>query len=573
MALHNWGMVLSSVLSKVLTAVATETDCQKALLAISDAALQSTNSRHALIAVLNEDLARLEIRAGSGSEFGAHLIREQLPLDVGRQDGIVSFVAATGTSVMTGNVREEPHYKNLFPNTESEMAVPVRNREDRVIAVLNVESNTRDAYGQDDENAITSLAALVGLVLEREEQARREEALIQVGTALDTALSEEALIDRVIQVAEDVLRLQALSIFIRDERSGSFVLRGTIGGGKENIGRVKYEPGEGFTGWVCQEGTPIMLDDPHTDARWRGKFVEFPSDQIASFIAVPIVSRGKSVGAIRALRRKSDNQYLDNRFTEHDQRILQTIAEQMAVGLENMRSLERLLRSERMIAWGELSAKSSHMIGNRVFALKGDVNELGHLVAEGNLDPKEIASIQSSLSTNVTRVEEILQDFRDFLTATQVQRMPTDLNQILRETVAEVFPRRTNVELRLDLAEHLPPILVDAKKIRRAFSELIENALNYVESGQLCITSQWAEDREHRRSTRQVEVIVEDSGPGVEADQKSTIFQPFYSQRVKGMGLGLSIVKGIVDAHGGDVFEAGREGTGAKFVLRLPVAD
>jgi len=69
------------------------------------------------------------------------------------------------------------------------------------------------------------------------------------------------------------------------------------------------------------------------------------------------------------------------------------------------------------------------------------------------------------------------------------------------------------------------------------------------------------------------EITIEDTGPGVEDEAKATIFQPFFSKRVKGMGLGLSIVKGIVDAHGGEVFEAGRLGHGARFVILLPVAD
>jgi signal transduction histidine kinase len=80
---------------------------------------------------------------------------------------------------------------------------------------------------------------------------------------------------------------------------------------------------------------------------------------------------------------------------------------------------------------------------------------------------------------------------------------------------------------------------------------------------------------ETRRShiARFAEIEIEDSGPGVEDEAKATIFQPFFSKRVKGMGLGLSIVKGIVDAHGGEVFESGRLGHGARFVILLPLED
>jgi signal transduction histidine kinase len=291
---------------------------------------------------------------------------------------------------------------------------------------------------------------------------------------------------------------------------------------------------------------------------------------------VPIVSRNRTMGAIRALRRKGENPYLDNRFTESDRRVLLAIAEQVGSGLENLRNMERVVRSERMIAWGELSAKSSHMIGNRVFALKGDINELQHLLASRNPDVGEIRVLQKSLSTNVTRIEEILQDFRDFLTATQLNRTETDINRLITETAEEVFPRQSKVKLDMDLDPLLPVVLADGKKLRRAISELIENGLNYVEDGSLRITTRPVDKSEHLETRAShtahfVEIMIEDSGPGVDQDAKSTIFQPFFSGRVKGMGLGLSIVKGIVDAHGGEVFESGRLGHGARFVILLPL--
>jgi len=566
----------SPSLSRLLAQVAGEADCGTALDRVAHAALGLTGSRHAIIAVLNEELGHLEVRHGAGEGWVESARNERLPLDVGREDGIVGFVAATGSSVVTGNVRQEPHYKKLFPTTESEIAVPVRDRNDRVRAVLNLESDRRDAYGEVERETVNALSSLIGMVLEQEDHATREEALIQIGNSLDASLTEEALIDRVMHVAEDVLRLQACSIFLIDPKTDLVVLRGTLGWLRDQVGQISYQKGEGFTGWVCETGESILLDDPQGDPRWRGKYVEFPSEQIASFLAVPIIARTRILGAIRVLRRKADNKFLDNRFTQSDLRLLQAIAEQIGAGLENTRNMEKIIRSERMIAWGELSAKSSHMIGNRVFALKGDINELQHLLSEREVDLQEVRDLEKSLSTNVTRIEEILQDFRDFVTATQLNRTPTDLNLLVQETVDEVFPRRSQVALEVQLDSSIPQMSLDAKRLRRAVSELIENSLNYMDQGRLRVSTRLVlgeEDERTRaaRNARFARLEIEDTGPGVDADQKALIFQPFFSNRVKGMGLGLSIVKGIVDAHGGEVFEAGEEGAGAKFVILLPV--
>jgi signal transduction histidine kinase len=228
-----------------------------------------------------------------------------------------------------------------------------------------------------------------------------------------------------------------------------------------------------------------------------------------------------------------------------------------------------------MVAWGELSAKSSHMIGNRVFALKGDINELKHLLKDQSTSIDQLQEIQVSLTANVMRIEEILQDFRDFVTATQLDTAPVDFNEMVRETVKEVFPKRSPVTVEVQIDETLPPMMLDSKKLRRAVSELLENAVNYMPEGVLRVVTGVAEQDLLRKARqtggRMAKLEIEDSGPGVPEERKKDIFQPFYSSRVKGMGLGLSIVKGIVDAHGGVVFEDGKPGVGARFVILLPM--
>ncbi|HJP83336.1 MAG TPA: GAF domain-containing protein [Fimbriimonadaceae bacterium] len=565
-------------LPELISRVADQKEIGPALDLIAQAALELTSSRHTMIAILDEEEGVLKVKHGAGEEFLSKALDRHLNVDLTQGEGIIAYVAATRESVRTGNVGAEPRYRALFSNTVSEFAVPVLDNERRIRGVLNIESDRADAFG-DKERAIgEALAGITAMVLERSDFLERESALIQIGQALDNSLTEEVLIEKLIHVAEEVLRFQACSVFLHDAKTDRFVLRGSSGSLRSQVGELSYTRGEGITGWVCDTGQAILLHEPQNDPRWRGKYVEFPSDQIASFLAVPIVFRNRSIGAIRALRRKSDNPYLDNRFNESDQDVLLAIAEQVASGLENLRNMERIVRSERMIAWGELSAKSSHMIGNRVFALKGDINELAHVLSSRAPDIEEIRGLQKSLAVNVTRIEEILQDFRDFLTATQLKREPVNVNALIEETVDEVFPRLSQVEMKMDLAMDLPEVLADGKKLRRAISELIENALNYIQQGKLAICTRLVGKTEHdetrlSHTSNFVQIEVEDSGPGIADEAKSTIFQPFFSQRVKGMGLGLSIVKGIVDAHGGEVFETGRPGHGARFVILLPLPD
>lgn len=570
-------MMPPRTLAVLLHRVAVDNDDQALLQHLVEQILQHTSSQNVLLAQVNDEQGCLEVTHGSGTDWTDDRVGTRLPVDVAQRSGLIAYVAATGDRIVLGNVKQAPWYREVFGRTRSEIAIPVVDTDDRIRAVINAEADRPDAYSPDDVEICELFAAVVGIILDRQERRSREQALIEVGKALHQAASEEELLDRVMSVAGGILRLQACSIFLYDDVSDSFVLRASVGGLHDRIGQAGYQLGEGVTGSVCASGRPVRLDQPQNDARWLGKFVEFPNDEIAAFLAVPIISRGRTLGVIRALRRKTENTYLDNRFTDGDERVLSAISEQVAAGLENVRSMRKMLHTERMAAWGELSARSAHMIGNRVFALKGDVNELGHLVRDPSPDASAIRDIQASLATNVQRIEEILLDFRDFLTATQLTTSVVDLAPFVTESLHEIFPKRTGVVLDWEEPDEPCLAVADPKRLRRALAELVENAISFMDSGTLTLRVGTATPDEIRRAKlgagRFWGVRVRDTGPGIPDDLKERIFSPFFTGRVRGMGLGLSIVKGIVEAHGGSVIEVGTAGRGAEFVVLLPVAE
>jgi signal transduction histidine kinase len=110
----------------------------------------------------------------------------------------------------------------------------------------------------------------------------------------------------------------------------------------------------------------------------------------------------------------------------------------------------------------------------------------------------------------------------------------------------------------------LPPIDGDAVQIRQVFMNLVDNAAHAAgPGGRVRI--------EGRVDGRVVEVAVEDSGPGVDAETRRRLFEPLITTKAKGIGLGLALVRRFVARHGGDVAYAPREGSGARFVVRLPI--
>jgi len=535
---------------------------------IVQAAASLAGAEHAMLALVDDDAGVLRLTHGVGPEWSGELVGMELDVE-SPDEGIVTLVAKTGRAHLAKDVTRERTYRRLFQSTLSEYALPLVDEHGRVRGVLNLESQRVGAFDEPAREAAKMLALLAIRVVERQDLVRREEALVQIGGALDTAVSEEELVEKVLSVAGSLLRMHSFSVFLRDPATDRLWLKGSVGGLQARVGQVSYACGEGLTGFVAESGKPLLLDRPQQHPRWRGLHLEMPPSEVASYLAVPVNSKGKCQGVLRAVRRRSSNPLLQVRFTEHELRVVQTIAEQLATALENLRSWARVVQAERMAAWGELSAKSSHMIGNRVFALRGEVNELRHLLREAELDREALAEVADGLQRNVERIDEILQDFRDFLTATTLTKQPTDVAALVRETIQEVVPRTEAIEIALAVEDGLPRAEVDPRKVRRALSELLENALNHMDRGRLEVEVGLEVQPSGRRAVR---IAVGDTGPGVPEDLKKAIFEPFRSTRVKGMGLGLSIVKGIVEAHGGTVAEVGVPGRGARFVMTLPVA-
>lgn len=547
------------------------------LRSILEDAVAFSGAARGFLAIVDHDRGELDVRytSGSGWDEEKRLGRLKVSEETGR--GITSHVAATGRAYRSGNVLEDPYYIMAFEDVRSELAIPLVGAHNRTRGVLNLESTHFDAFDQDQVNTATALAEIATIAITMAEHRARGEAMIQIGKELNLLSDTDSILQKVIDVAADALKFEDCSLFLIDIVTDKLVLRASRGPLASRIGEAAYELGEGLTGWTAKYGQAVRVADPTSDPRWKGRFEELPSAEVGAYMSVPISIHRGVIGVLRVQRKKSPYRWFSNEFTEEDERVLSTIAAQLGIALDNRRLVDQLVKTERMAAWGEMSARSAHMIGNRVFAIKGDINELEHLLAQGKVEPAEALKLSESIKKGIFLLEEILNEFREFVKATQLDLEEADLNELVREAVQESFPKRSEIRLQLKLTPDLPPIKVDPKKLKRSFAELIENAISFQpEGGEIKISTSMADARSRKwlkpelQSGRYVQVRFEDAGPGIEMERKPKIFSPFYTSRAKGMGLGLSIVKGIVEAHNGAIYESGRPGRGARFTILVP---
>ena len=168
-------------------------------------------------------------------------------------------------------------------------------------------------------------------------------------------------------------------------------------------------------------------------------------------MAVPIRIHRGLIGVIRVQRKKSPYKWFPNDFTDDDEGILTTIAAQLGITLDNRRLIDQVVKTERMAAWGEMSARSAHMIGNRVFAIKGDVNELEWLISREQIDKEDALKLSENIKNGIFLLEEILNEFREFVKATQLDIEPVDLNALVRQSIDEGFPKRSTISIETKL--------------------------------------------------------------------------------------------------------------------------
>ncbi|MHB1460862.1 MAG: GAF domain-containing protein [Armatimonadota bacterium] len=567
-----------STLQMLARGITTLRDVNAFMSSALNEATKVVNGHRAFLALVDEDAGKLVIHHVVGHGWTTQRIHKRLDVAQESGRGITGYVAATQKPYYADDVSADPHYLGSFDDVVGEIAVPMLDAYGRTRGVMNVETDHSHPFTTRDVHVITAIADMCEAAYQLHTARSRQQALVRIGNELSACEELEELLNVVLEVTSSLLRFEECSVFIIDDGEKALRLAAATSALKHRRGDAFYQLGEGLTGWVAQNGQPIVTARPHKDPRYKGLFGEMPVEQLGSFMAVPVPGVNRVVGVIRAVRKKSRSRWFDNRFTDTDEALLSSVASQFGVALEKLQMEQKLVYSERMAAWGEVSARSAHMIGNRTFAIKGDLNELEYQLSLPDVNKQEVNDLVSHMRSGVSRLEEILQEFRDFVVATQLARRAVNIADVIRQSVEETFPKRTDIELALTLSEDIPPMNIDAARMRRALGELIENSISFQPNGgrlnvmcELCDGHDVPAVIALNRIRKRVHIRVEDGGPGVPEELKEKIFQPFFTSRNKGMGLGLSIVKGIIDAHRGIIFENGVPGEGARFEIYLPL--
>jgi signal transduction histidine kinase len=274
------------------------------------------------------------------------------------------------------------------------------------------------------------------------------------------------------------------------------------------------------------------------------------------------------MGAMNVLRMEF-NRLIDERLADQPQErvVLRAAMEKLldldlAIMLHTYREdlLAQQARNERLSTFGQLVGSIGHELRNPLGVIETSLFILkGRPLASDERAAKHLDRI----AEQVTLANRIVSDLLDMIRDRPLKRELLQLEALWKSALSSLRVP-PGVSVRAEGLAGLPPLEGDSGQMRQVFVNLLENAVQAVgEAGSVTLTAAAVPEA--------VELAVEDSGSGVNDSIRRRLFEPLMSTKARGIGLGLPLVKRIVERHGGTISYAPREGHGARFVIRLPL--
>ena len=229
---------------------------------------------------------------------------------------------------------------------------------------------------------------------------------------------------------------------------------------------------------------------------------------------------------------------------------------------------QQLLQSERFATIGKLSTQIAHEIMNPLSSIKMNIRILSK---RGGLSANDQRRLQIA-NFEIEHLEKILRDIFDYSKSLQLNFSRENLNEILDKSLLMVQDRLEEKQVEVIKKYHpsLPHVSLDLVRMMQVFTNLYLNAIQALDQkGKLRV----ATSQERVNGATFLKVSISDNGPGIPALQRAAIFDPFYTTKSDGTGLGLTIVKKIVEQHAGKIGVESRVGQYTKFNIVLPVAE
>jgi two-component system, NtrC family, nitrogen regulation sensor histidine kinase NtrY len=231
-----------------------------------------------------------------------------------------------------------------------------------------------------------------------------------------------------------------------------------------------------------------------------------------------------------------------------------------------MDDLTELEKAQRMMAWREVARRIAHEVKNPLTPISLSAQRLKRKFSN-NIDDPVFDECTKTIIDYVDLIRNLVNEFSSFAKFPGADLKPDYLEPIIEETIALYRDELTFIDFKLDITDNLPRLNLDRQQIKQAMINLIDNAVSSIKNeGSIHVSIS------HDPILKMVRIEVADSGHGISDKEKTRLFEPYFSTKKTGMGLGLTIVSTIISDHNGLISVQDNHPKGAKFVIEIPVA-
>ncbi len=487
-------------------------------------------------------------------------------------EGVVGHVALRNQPIAILNVLKEPLYKEKDlakkEGLVSMLSVPMCIK-DRVIGVINCYTSYPHSFSKNEEEMLSTVANQAAICIEN--------------SGLMETLDIDEILRLVLEGVTKNIGFDRARLYLVNQKRNTLECKMAVGIDEERIKGItlRLDPEESVVARSILEKQPFVISDAGKDPRVNPILKE--KFNLQSLVVVPLLVKERALGAIAA-----DFVEPSKNITKEALESVTVYAQQAGLAIHNafmyqelkafslqmeekiqkttadLRKTEaQLVRSDKLAALGQLAAGIAHEIRNPLTSINILIHSLTGNYPAGNSHREDLKVI----AEEINRINEIVDQFLRFAKPAPPRLEKAEVLSIIEETLQLLRPQieKQRIQVQKEF-QPLPLILMDREQMKQAILNLLLNAVQAMpEGGPLSLKGQLPKE------DRWVKLSIQDSGVGIPGQDIDKLFDPFFSTKEGGIGLGLSITHRIIDQHDGKIEVASEPGKGTLFTVWLPI--
>ncbi len=387
-------------------------------------------------------------------------------------------------------------------------------------------------------------------------------ALLEISNYVGSLMALDDILTGIVGVTSRLMDAQSCSIYLWDAEHTHLIMRCTLGLDQSLVGKAAFELRQGISGHVARTGELINLADATSDPRYA-PLPTVANLDLRAYLCAPLRIQDDIIG-VMVLRKQAIHEFTRDEVTTYE-----TICKQVAIVIEKSRLYFARLEAEKLAAVAVSLSGVAHYIKNLLLSMRG-----GEYLIETGLkrqDSQMTGEGWGVLKRSTSKIRDLVENMLNFYRETEINPRPVEINTFILEVLQNLEDRamEKHTVLTPDLDLRLEKVELDPDTFQDVMINLITNALDAIPDNHKGIVKVRTRLDE---KTRQFLISVLDNGSGISEEDKSKLFNLFFSTKgKKGTGIGLAASKRIIQDHNGAIEVQSEPGKGAEFIVRLPL--